>query len=101
MAIRVSGRRIDCQQAADSNTSSSLGTAGGICLSEQWRSLTVNNTLIRAASADLLAKVAEAVMDPATQSSAITALAAVAGSIVGGLASFATAYFSRHQARRS
>lgn len=40
-------------------------------------------------------------MDPATQSSAITALAAVAGSIVGGLASFLTTYFTqRHQAHR-
>ena len=40
-------------------------------------------------------------MDPATQSSAITALAALAGSIVGGLASFLTSYFTqRHQAHR-
>jgi metal-responsive CopG/Arc/MetJ family transcriptional regulator len=40
-------------------------------------------------------------MDPATQSSAITALAAIAGSIVGGLASFLTTYFTqRHQAHR-
>jgi hypothetical protein len=40
-------------------------------------------------------------VDPATQSSAITALAAVAGSIVGGLASFLTTYFTqRHQAHR-
>ena len=55
----------------------------------------------RAASADPLARVAEAVMDPATQSSAITALGAVAGSIVGGLASFLTTYFTqRHQAHR-
>jgi hypothetical protein len=73
----------------------------GICLSEQWRSLTVNSAEIRAASADLLARVAEAVMDPATQSSAITALAAIAGSIVGGLASFLTTFFTqRHQAHR-
>jgi hypothetical protein len=40
-------------------------------------------------------------VDPATQSAAITALAAVAGSIVGGLASFLTTYFTqRHQAHR-
>jgi hypothetical protein len=40
-------------------------------------------------------------MDPATQSSAITALAAVAGSIVGGLTSFLTTFFTqRHQAHR-
>jgi len=40
-------------------------------------------------------------MDPATQSAAITALAAIAGSIVGGLASFATTYFTqRNQAHR-
>jgi hypothetical protein len=40
-------------------------------------------------------------MDPATESAAITALAAVAGSIVGGLASFLTTYFTqRHQAHR-
>jgi hypothetical protein len=40
-------------------------------------------------------------MDPATQSSAITALAAVAGSIVGGLASFLTTFFTqRNQAHR-
>jgi hypothetical protein len=38
-------------------------------------------------------------MDPATQSTAITALAAVAGSIVGGLASFLTTFFTqRHRA---
>jgi hypothetical protein len=40
-------------------------------------------------------------MDPATQSVAITALAAVAGSLVGGFASFATTFFTQHyQARR-
>ena len=40
-------------------------------------------------------------MDPATQSAAITALAAIAGSVVGGLASFATTYFTqRNQAHR-
>ena len=40
-------------------------------------------------------------MDPATQSAAITALAAVAGSIVGGLASFLTTFFTqRNQAHR-
>jgi hypothetical protein len=40
-------------------------------------------------------------MDPATQSAAITALAAVAGSIVGGLASFLTTFFTqRNQADR-
>jgi hypothetical protein len=40
-------------------------------------------------------------MNPATQSAAITALAAVAGSIVGGLASFLTTFFTqRHQAHR-
>ena len=40
-------------------------------------------------------------MDPATQSAAITALAAIAGSVVGGLASFATTFFTqRHQAHR-
>jgi hypothetical protein len=40
-------------------------------------------------------------MDPATQSAAITALAAIAGSIVGGLASFLTTFFTqRHQAHR-
>ncbi len=40
-------------------------------------------------------------MDPATQSAAITALAAIAGSIVGGLASFATTFFTqRNQAHR-
>jgi hypothetical protein len=40
-------------------------------------------------------------MDPASQSAAITALAAVAGSIVGGLASFLTTFFTqRHQAHR-
>jgi len=38
-------------------------------------------------------------MDTATQSAAITALAAIAGSVVGGLASFATTYFTqRNQA---
>jgi hypothetical protein len=62
--------------------------------------LTVNRAEIRAAFANLLARVAEAVVDPATQSSAITALAAIAGSIVGGLASFLTTYLTqRHQAR--
>src|SRR5437870_4555279 len=46
-------------------------------------------------------RVAEASMDPATQSAAITALAAVAGSIVGGLASFLTTFFTqRNQAHR-
>jgi hypothetical protein len=40
-------------------------------------------------------------MDPATQSAAITALAAIAGSIVGGLASFLTTFFTqRNQAHR-
>ena len=40
-------------------------------------------------------------MEPATQSAAITALAAIAGSIVGGLASFLTTFFTqRHQAHR-
>ena len=40
-------------------------------------------------------------MDPATQSASITALAAIAGSVVGGLASFATTYFTqRNQAHR-
>ncbi len=40
-------------------------------------------------------------MDTATQSAAITALAAVAGSMVGGLTSFATTYFTqRNQAHR-
>jgi hypothetical protein len=40
-------------------------------------------------------------MDPATQSAAITALAAIAGSVVGGLTSFATTYFTqRNQAHR-
>ena len=40
-------------------------------------------------------------MDPATQSAAITALAAIAGSMVGGLASFATTFFTqRNQAHR-
>lgn len=40
-------------------------------------------------------------MDPAIQSTSITALAAIAGSIVGGLASFATTYFTqRNQAHR-
>ena len=40
-------------------------------------------------------------MDPAIQSAAITALAAISGSIVGGLASFATTFFSqRNQAHR-
>jgi len=40
-------------------------------------------------------------MDAATQSAAITALAAIAGSVVGGLASFATTYFTqRNQAHR-
>jgi len=40
-------------------------------------------------------------MNPASQSAAITALAAVAGSIVGGLASFLTTFFTqRHQAHR-
>jgi hypothetical protein len=43
----------------------------------------------------------EAAMDPATQSAAITALAAIAGSIVGGLASFLTTFFTqRNQAHR-
>src|SRR5947207_738131 len=40
-------------------------------------------------------------MDPVTQSSSVTALAAVAGSLMGGLASFATTYFTqRNQAHR-
>jgi hypothetical protein len=40
-------------------------------------------------------------MDTATQSAAITAFAAVAGSIVGGLASFMTTFFTqRNQAHR-
>ena len=40
-------------------------------------------------------------MDPATQSAAITALAAIAGSVVGGLTSFATTFFTqRNQAHR-
>jgi hypothetical protein len=40
-------------------------------------------------------------MDPSTQSTAITALAAVAGSVVGALASFLTTYFTqRNQAHR-
>jgi hypothetical protein len=40
-------------------------------------------------------------MDPAIQSTAITALAAIAGSVVGGLASFLTTYFTqRNQAHR-
>lgn len=40
-------------------------------------------------------------MEPATQSAAITALAVIAGSIVGGLASFLTTFFTqRHQAHR-
>jgi hypothetical protein len=72
----------------------------------------VNSAEIRPASADLFAReepsralrrrrLAEAAMDPATQSAAITALAAIAGSVVGGLASFATTYFTqRNQADR-
>src|SRR6476646_3534487 len=40
-------------------------------------------------------------MDAATQSVAITAVAAVSGSVVGGLASFATTFFTqRNQAHR-
>ena len=40
-------------------------------------------------------------MEPATQSAAITALAAIAGSIVGGLSSFLTTFFTqRNQAHR-
>jgi hypothetical protein len=40
-------------------------------------------------------------MDPAIQSALIPALAAISGSIVGGLASFATTYFTqRNQAHR-
>ena len=40
-------------------------------------------------------------MDAATQSVAITALAAIAGSVVGGLASFLTTFFTqRNQAHR-
>jgi hypothetical protein len=40
-------------------------------------------------------------MDPAIQPALITAIAAIAGSIVGGLASFATTYFTRrNQAHR-
>jgi hypothetical protein len=39
-------------------------------------------------------------MDPAIQSAAITALAAIMGSVVGGLASFLTTFFTqRNQAR--
>jgi hypothetical protein len=40
-------------------------------------------------------------MDPATQSASVAALAAVAGSLMGGLASFATTYFTqRNQGHR-
>ena len=40
-------------------------------------------------------------MDPAIQSALVTALAAIGGSIVGGLASFATTFFTqRNQAHR-
>jgi hypothetical protein len=40
-------------------------------------------------------------MDAATQSASITALAAIMGSVVGGLASFATTFFTqRNQAHR-
>jgi hypothetical protein len=40
-------------------------------------------------------------MEPATQSAAITAFAAIAGSIVGGLSSFLTTFFTqRNQAHR-
>ena len=40
-------------------------------------------------------------MDPAAQSASITALAAIAGSAVGGLASFATTFFTqRNQGHR-
>ena len=40
-------------------------------------------------------------MDPAIQSASITALAAIGGSIAGGLASFATTFFTqRNQAHR-
>jgi hypothetical protein len=40
-------------------------------------------------------------VEPATQSAAITALAVIAGSIVGGLASFLTTFFTqRNQAHR-
>ena len=46
-------------------------------------------------------RLAEAAMDPAIQSASITALAAISGSIVGGLASFATTFFTqRNQAHR-
>ena len=46
-------------------------------------------------------RLAEAAMDPAIQSASITALAAIMGSLVGGLASFATTFFTqRYQARR-
>jgi hypothetical protein len=40
-------------------------------------------------------------MDPALQTASITAFAAIMGSLVGGLASFATTFFTqRYQARR-
>jgi hypothetical protein len=40
-------------------------------------------------------------MDPAIQSDSITALVAIMGSVVGGLASFATTFFTqRNQAHR-
>jgi hypothetical protein len=40
-------------------------------------------------------------MDPAIQSASITAFAAIAGSVVGGLASFTTSFFTqRNQAHR-
>jgi hypothetical protein len=46
-------------------------------------------------------RVVETAMDPAIQSASITALAAIAGSVVGGLASFATTSFTqRDQAHR-
>jgi hypothetical protein len=55
----------------------------------------------REPSRALQRRVAEAAMDPATQSAAITALAAITGSIVGGLASFLTTFFTqRNQAHR-
>ncbi len=46
-------------------------------------------------------RLAAAAMAPATQSASITALAAIAGSVVGGLASFLTTFFTqRNQAHR-
>ena len=46
-------------------------------------------------------RLAGGTMDSAIQSAAITALAAIAGSVVGGLASFLTTFFTqRNQAHR-